>query len=188
VEASEREFVVNSLAEKRERLLAAVQGLTPEQRQYRPAPDCWSVEDCIEHLVLVETRVGASIERALNSPAEPEKAATVVGKESRMLRAVPDRSTRVKGPEAVMPTGRWPSLEELLAEFHKARERSIQFAAGTDADLRNHFFPHIVFGDLDCYQWLVFLAVHCERHVLQIEEVKADVNYPKDAAAARSTA
>src|ERR1700682_5942501 len=110
VEPSERAFVVNGLAEKRERLLAAVQGLTPEQRRYRPAPDCWSAEDCIEHLILVETRVADPIERALHSPPEPEKAAIVIGKESRLLKAVPDRSNRVKGPEATMPIGRWPSF------------------------------------------------------------------------------
>jgi uncharacterized damage-inducible protein DinB len=184
VEASEREFVVNSLAEKRERLLAAVQGLTPEQRAYRPAPDCWSVEDCLEHLILVETRVTDSMERVLKSPPEPDKAATVVGKERRILKAVPDRRTRVKAPESVAPAHRWPGFDELLGEFLKTRERSIQFASNTQADLRSHFFPHMVFGDLDCYQWLVFLSVHTERRVLQIEEIQADTNYPQGAAAA----
>lgn len=186
MEASEREWVVSRLVEKRERLLAAVQGLTPEQRAYRPAPDCWSIENCIEHLILVETRVLDSMERVLNSPPEPEKAATVVGKERRILKAVPNRSTRVNGPESTAPAHRWPGFDDLLDEFQKARKRSIQFACNTAADLHRHFFPHMIFGDLDCYQWLVFLSMHTERHVLQIEEIQADINYPKTAAPARA--
>jgi hypothetical protein len=54
----------------------------------------------------------------------------------------------------------------------------VKFAAETDSDLRNHFFPHMAFGDLDCYQWLVVLAQHSLRHALQIEEIKAHPAYP----------
>ena len=40
-------------------------------------------------------------------------------------------------------------------------------------DLRSHFFAHVAFGDLDCYQWLVAMGQHTLRHVAQIEEIKA---------------
>ena len=32
---------------------------------------------------------------------------------------------------------------------------------------------------LDAYEWLLFLAAHSERHTKQIDEVKADPNFPK---------
>ena len=179
MDASEREFVLQILKEKRELVLSAIAGFTPEQRAFRPRPDCWSVSDCVEHITLVETRVMDSIERQLNSPPEPEKAAAAAGKEQLILRAVPERSTRVTAPEAVRPTGRWPDFDELLGQFGKARDRSMKFAAETQADLRSHFFPHFVFRDLDCYQWLVFLGAHTERHVLQIEEIRADHGFPR---------
>ena len=178
MDATEREFVLHLLEAKRELLLSAISGLTSEHRDFRPRPDCWSVSDCVEHITLVETRVMDSIERRLKSAPEPEKAAAVAGKEKLILRAVPERGTRVKAPEAVTPTGRWPDFAELVGEFRKARERSLRFAAETEADLRSHFFPHTVFQDLDCYQWLVFLGAHCERHVLQIEEIRADPAFP----------
>ncbi len=176
--ATEREFVLQILEAKRDRLLDAIEGLTLEQRDFRPQLDCWSVSDCVEHLTLVETRVMDSIERQVKSAPEPEKAAAVAGKEKLILQAVPQRGTRVKAPEGVTPTGRWPDCDELLREFKKARERSMRYAGETEADLRIHFFPHIVFRDLDCYQWLVFLGAHCERHVLQIEEIKSDPAFP----------
>ena len=36
------------------------------------------------------------------------------------------------------------------------------------------------FGTLDGYQWLLLLSTHSERHTAQIEEVKADPNFPKE--------
>jgi hypothetical protein len=34
-------------------------------------------------------------------------------------------------------------------------------------------------GELDAYQWMLFMAAHSKRHLAQIEEVKADPNFPK---------
>jgi hypothetical protein len=60
----------------------------------------------------------------------------------------------------------------MLAEFRARRAQTIEFAESTQADLRSHFFAHITFGDLDCYQWLVAMGQHTLRHVAQIEEIK----------------
>ena len=73
---------------------------------------------------------------------------------------------------------RWVDMGEMVAELRKTRARTMEFVAETQADLRGHFFPHIAFGDLDCYQWLVVLGQHGMRHALQIEEIKADPAYP----------
>jgi hypothetical protein len=105
------------------------------------------------------------------------------GKEHVILDRVPARASRVKGPAQVMPSGRWPDFEELLRQFEAARERTLRFAAVTQADLRSRAFPHPFLGPLDCYQWLLFLAAHCERHSRQVEEVKADPGFPRERSA-----
>ena len=74
--------------------------------------------------------------------------------------------------------GRWPDTAELVGEWREARARTLAFAAETQADLRSHFFPHIAFGDLDCYQWLLVLGQHASRHGYQIEEIKSHPAYP----------
>ncbi len=78
-----------------------------------------------------------------------------------------------------MPKDRWPEFEELLRQFEAARERTLRFAAVTQADLRSRAFPHPFLGPLDCYQWLLFSAAHCVRHVRQMQEVKSDAAFPK---------
>jgi uncharacterized damage-inducible protein DinB len=178
MEATERKLVLDHLAASRERLLQAVQGLSAEQRAFQPAEDRWSVAGCVEHIIVVEDFVFQTMHRVLEAPPEPVKQAEVRRKDPIVIEKVPARTSRVMGPERVHPKNRWPDFEDLLRQFETTRQRSVTFAQGTEADLRSHFFPHPFLGDLDCYQWLLFLGLHCERHVRQLEEVKADPGFP----------
>jgi hypothetical protein len=80
--------------------------------------------------------------------------------------------------EALRPVGKWRDTGEMVAELRTARARTVAFVAATHANFREHFFRHIAFGDLDCYQWLVLIGQHAYRHAAQIEEIKADPGYP----------
>ncbi len=151
-------------------------GLSAEQRTFQPAEDRWSVAGCVEHIILTEDFVFQTIQRVLETPPKENQ---VRHKDPIVIERVPARTTRVMGPEMVHPKNRWPDFEALLGEFNATRRRSMSFAEETEADLRGHFFPHPFLGDLDCYQWLLFLGLHCERHVRQLEEVKADPGFPK---------
>jgi hypothetical protein len=182
VNTQEREFVVTRLRESRDRLLHTLGGLSPEQQTFRPAEDQWSVADCAEHVGMVENVIYERIQKALQEPPAPEKQPEVQSKTDFLLRALPDRSTRIKGPERLMPRREWKEFSELVAAFEAARKRTIDFASRAEADLHSHFFPHIVFSDLDCYQWLVLAALHCDRHVLQMKEVMAAPGYPQKVA------
>lgn len=178
MEAKERELAVAHLAHSRERLVLAVEGLSAEHRNFRPGEDRWSITDCIEHITVVENSVLNNIQNLLQAPPAPARRAEVQGKEQVVLEKVPARERRVKGPAEAMPNGRWPDFDELMQQFEATRQRSLRFCAVTQADLRNHFFPHPFLGLLDCYQWLLFLGTHCERHVRQMEEVMADPSFP----------
>ncbi len=74
--------------------------------------------------------------------------------------------------------GGWADAADLLEELKQARARTLAFIAEEHGELREHFFAHIVFGDLDCYQWLVVLARHMDRHLQQVEEGKRDSGFP----------
>jgi len=178
VEAAERELVVENLAQSRERLILTIEGLSKEQRNFRPSEDRWSIADCIEHITIVESNILRGIQKVLQAPPEPARQDEVRGKDKMILEKVPARRQRVKGPAEAMPRGRWPDFEELVRQFEATRERSLRFSAVTQADLRKHFFPHPLLGLLDCHQWLLFLGAHCERHVRQMEEVKSDPAFP----------
>jgi len=185
MEKTDRELVQKLLTENREFLCRTVAGLTAEQRAFKPAGDRWSIADCIEHAVVVESRVLGNIQKTLEAPAPSEKPDTA-GKDRVIIEQVPVRSTPVQGPPALMPTGRWADCDEALREFEAARERTLQFATSTEADLRAYTFPHPVLGPLDCYQWLLAIAAHCQRHVHQMEEIKASPAFPASAESAQA--
>jgi hypothetical protein len=183
MEKTEREFLLRYLAQSREQLLGTVEGLNERQQRFRPARDRWSVADCVEHVSLVEKGILGKIQTALLAPPQTQNQPRT-GLDAVILTRVPNRSTRVTAPREALPAGRWADFAELLRMFEAARERSLRFAAVTQSDLRGHFFLHPALGDLDCYQWLLFLGAHSERHARQAEEVIADPEFPRGAGSA----
>jgi hypothetical protein len=178
METRERQFVMEELTSSDASLLELMEGLTPEQWNFRETPERWSIAEIVEHLILFENFILLTIAMVLEAPPEPGKRALAAGKESLVLGLARARGTKIQARASVRPVGNWPDTNERIAEFRRTRARTITFAAETEADLRNHFFPHLAFGDLDCYQWLVVLAQHGARHALQIEQIKADPAYP----------
>jgi hypothetical protein len=174
----ERQLVLDQLVSSELRLLALVTHLTPEQWNFREKPGRWSIAENLEHLTAFENFIMEAVQKVLSDPAEPDKREQVARKDFLVLGLANDRSTKFNAREIVRPSGRWPDKDELIAEFRKTRARTVAFAEETRADLRNHFFAHIAFGDLDCYQWLIVLGQHGARHAFQIEEIKADLLYP----------
>ena len=167
----EREFVVEELRASEARLVEVVRDVTPAQAMYRTGPERWSIAEVLEHLVVWESFMLGAVRGALDRPQEPEKRGAVAGKDSLVLGLAASRDKPLKSREAAQPTGRWSDFGEMMAEFRARRARTVEFAETTQADLRSHFFAHVTFGDLDCYQWLVAMGQHTLRHVGQIEEI-----------------
>jgi DinB superfamily len=178
--AEEREFLVAELMGSEARVLRAVNGLSVAQWNFREGPERWSIAEIVEHLVVFEEFIRGAVQRVLQQAAEPEKRAEVAAKEPLVLGLAESRGTRFVAREAARPVGRWLDAAELVAELKKARARTLAFVAEGHGDLREHFFAHIVFGDLDCYQWLVVLARHMDRHVRQVDEVMGAPGFPVD--------
>jgi uncharacterized damage-inducible protein DinB len=179
---TERERAVSYLAQTRDNLLRAARGLSPAQLQFKPAPGRWSVADCLEHIIVVENRVLEGISNALQQPADPSKRSAFDGNDDELLQIVTDRTNRRQAPEIIHPSNRWPH-DQLVPEFQATRARTVELAGSTHGDPRRHFFPHRAFGELDCYQWLLLVAAHGDRHRAQIEEVAAHPDFPRAAAA-----
>jgi hypothetical protein len=177
----EREFALKQFETSRDNFLKSIAGLSQKQWTFKPAPDRWSVAEVAEHITVSESTLGGLVEQKLmQSPAAPEKRAEVKGKDDLILQRVPDRSHKAQAPEFLRPTGRFATEADLTKAFEDARKANIDYIRTTNDDLRDHFFDHPVFGTLDGYQWLLLISTHSARHTAQIEEVKADPNFPKE--------
>lgn len=136
------------------------------------------MRQCVEHIAVTEMGV---LQRIRGSLSQPAPAGLSVKRDSMILQVMPDRSRKASAPAEVAPAGR-PEFEkpsQALAAFERTRRTTQEFISSTDADLRAHGVNHFALGDLDAYQWVLFLAGHCERHTKQLEEVIADPNFPK---------
>jgi len=179
--AAEREFALNSLQATRDAFLKSIAGLSEKQWRFEPGPDRWSVAEVSEHIAISESSLlGLVQKQIMASPADPTKRAEVAGKDETILKMVPDRSHKVQAPEFLKPTNRWATQAELTKAFEDSRKATMDYVRTTNDDLRDHFGPHPMLGPLDAYQWILLISAHSERHTKQIEEVKADPNFPKE--------
>jgi hypothetical protein len=175
----EREDAVANLEATRKAFLASLQGLSDAQFHFKPAPDRWSVAEVAEHIALSEDRMFTNVtERIMHSPADPKLLAEV-RRDNDWLHMVEDRSHKIKAPEILRPTGRFPTVESVTVAFTQSRDKSIAYIQVTQDELHGHVGPHPVLKVLDGYQWLLLMSAHSARHVAQMAEVKADPNFPK---------
>jgi uncharacterized damage-inducible protein DinB len=168
MEAGDRNQVLKLLAESRDALCAAAAGVSDEQSRMRPAPDCWSVLDCVEHVAITEHFMFTTI--ATNSaPAPPSGDRT---REELFLREIPNRAKKIAAPERAHPKGRFPTLAVALEQFNQSRARTIDYVVHCEKDLRAHTAPHILFGTITIQEFLLVIALHPARHAAQIREVR----------------
>jgi len=178
---AERELALKSFQATRDNFLKSIAGLSPKQWAFKPAPDRWSVAEVAEHIAVSESSLFELVQtRVMQSPAAPEKREQVKGKDEMVLERIPDRTHKAQAPEFLRPTGRWATEADLTKAFEASRKATMDYIRTTNDDLRDHFFDHPVLGTLDGYQWLLLISAHSARHTAQIEEVKADPNFPKE--------
>jgi hypothetical protein len=173
----DRQKAIHVLTKTRQILLDAVDGVTENQARWKPAPDRWSILEYTEHLAVSDDGLVALVQKSLQTPAKIETAEERHERETK-IRATPIPRGVNKAPHALRPSGRFASLAEAVTAFLAARERTMQYAATTQDDLRSHFSPHPVLGELDAYQWLTGNAHHAETHAGHIREIKALDGFP----------
>jgi len=173
----ERERALELLNRSRQTLLEAVQGVTDVQARWKPPEERWTILEYVEHLAVSDDALVDLVRRSLKSPAQPETEEERRAREQK-IRETPVPRGANRAPEEIKPAGRFASLEEAMAYFLAARERTIRYATTTQDDLRSHFVPHSVLGPLDAYQWLTGNARHAETHAGHIREIRAMADFP----------
>ena len=177
--ASDNQKMVQDLERTQAKFLKSIEGLSEAQWNFKPAPDRWSVAECAEHIAAAEPFIRNMIEPVLKKEATPEMVKEGIRKDEFLSAALVDRSKKFNAPEPLIPTNRFGSAAAAIEAFKKERAKTIELAAD-GGDLRTHADKHFLLGPLDAYGWFLFLSGHSERHTLQIDEVKAHADFPKN--------
>jgi len=181
VSEKERAALVEYLTTMRDQVLADSAKLTPEQWNFKTAPERWSVGEVVQHLALAESLLFDLQQKTLTGPpATAEQLAATKGKDDMIRKVIPDRTKKAQAPEPLQPAkaGDMGGQAAIVSAFRDRRNKTIEYASKTKDDLRGRVADSPV-GPLDAYQWLLFMAAHSERHLAQLREVKADPKFPK---------
>ena len=174
----EKEHALQYLESTKKDVLDATKGLSEAQWNFKPGPDRWSVAQVMEHIAAAEDfiRVDFVQKKVMTLPAgDPGR--DVKKMDAAVEAMIPDRSHKAQAPEPLVPNNRFGSPEGSLNHFLESRETTEQFLRSTPG-LRDHVMDGPV-GKMDGYEFILFIAAHSERHLKQINEVKADPNFPK---------
>jgi hypothetical protein len=175
---ADKDRALKYLESTKQGVLDATAGLSDAQWNFKSAPDRWSVAEVTEHIAAGEAMLqGMIFEQIMKSPAQPE-ATDEKAVDDQVLAMIPDRGHKAQAPEPLKPTNRFGSPQESLKHFIESRQKTEDFLKQHD-DLRTHAADSPLGKKLDAYQWILFVAAHSERHTKQINEVKADPNFPK---------
>ena len=129
----------------------------------------------VEHLVIVEARVGAAIRRAWQAlKAEgdlPPWDATRV--DPGKLEGLAEMSFPVTSPEGSRPSGEGtlPDHLDALAERRGRLLALVDDMSPHDASTAG--WEHFAFGRLNLPEWILFLALHERRHAGQVRRIAA---------------
>jgi hypothetical protein len=175
----ERDRALSELYVSRKQFLDSVAGLSEAQWNFKPAPAVWSIAECAEHIAVADDLLLNGLPKLMQSPAEPQKRAEVKGKDELVLKQTLDRSHKFQAPEMLVPKHRWPNEAALVEHFKETRDHLLDYVRTTEDDLRDHFTQHPAFKTVDAYQFILLMSAHCQRHTLQLNEVKQAPGFPK---------
>jgi hypothetical protein len=176
----ERKSAASLLKDTESGVLNSVKGLSDAQLKYKPAPDRWSVEECLKHIAISEQMIWGMIDNTMKQPANPDKRIDIKVTDDDIIKRLEDRSTKIKTMDPLKPENTpFTSPADALASFKDNRGKLIDYVKKTQDDLRDHI-ASLPIGTYDCYQLILLIGAHSNRHTQQIEEVKADPNFPKN--------
>src|SRR5579872_7312121 len=169
----DQKFLLDYFKQTRADFENATKGLSDAQWNFKSGPDRWSVAEVSEHIAKAEQYLSDTVtQKVMASPAATaEQKAKTKGAEEKVLNQIPDRSHKAQAPDVLQPTKKWKDRTELMKAYSDTRASEEEFITTNFAELRNHVASSPI-GDLDAYEWMLFIAAHTKRHTAQILEVK----------------
>ncbi|HET7456852.1 MAG TPA: DinB family protein [Gemmatimonadaceae bacterium] len=164
------------LARTRSALLAAVDAVPESRRETPPTPGAWSVAQVLDHLALVEdgsTRLLTKrVARAREAGLGPDRETSSL-LHSLDASGLGSRAQRLDAPEIVLPRA-GATAAGSAAALRESRASLLALLREVDGlDLSAVRATHGRLGDIDAYQWVLFLGMHEARHTEQLAEIAA---------------
>jgi uncharacterized damage-inducible protein DinB len=164
------------LKQSAKEFLAAIDNVSSEQWNFKAGNLRHTIGEEAEHICFSEQELQKVITAALKGDNAAAKGAELKGKEQKVRELMLDAA---KGAENFKARGRINSKLEVLEYFAAAHDKLLKLLAGAQ-ELDTHIYkhPNKDYGELTARQWFYYVAYHKQRHVKQIEAIKAHPDYP----------
>ncbi len=158
--------------EKRTELLKSFADVSGDRLCRRATDDGWSVAEILEHLRMVEAgvarlitkRVGQAREAGLGDEKSTDPVLPTFDQHAARLEAAVMQSPATVTPRANV------DISEAVEGLESSREALRAAAVSADGLAIGEIkHTHPVLGELDLYQWLIFVGQHEGRHKKQIQ-------------------
>ncbi len=170
--------VITAMDESRSALMVTVADAGGAFAAVRPNEEAWSVAEILTHLALVEAGVARLVASSVrwarnNGVAEEVSDESVLATLDQFGVATPTR--KLKAP-AMVDVGPGANMTEAVGSLTGSRAELRQaLIDGDGLDLASVVRPHVRLGEINIYQWALFVAQHEERHRKQIEATLREV-------------
>lgn len=175
----ERKSAMALMKDTKTAALKSIKGLSEAQLNFKSSQDRCSIKECMYHIAVSEKFLWDMLEVTLKDHSNPEKRAGIKMTDEQLIKMVEDRNFKIKTVESFESAKiSYKTLDQVINSFKSKRLDHIKYIKTTTEDLRNHVVQ-MSFGSLDCYQLCLMMAAYSNREAQQIEEIKAEPNFPK---------
>jgi uncharacterized damage-inducible protein DinB len=162
------------------RLYELLRACSEAQACFRPAAEKWSIGELARHVALAQGGILRTIRKRLDE-AEAAEVAPDLDTSSALgsldfLRE--GAQARLASPRSLVPEHGHPLDETLRALRAQEAELEALLPRLARRDLTRLKFAHPFFGELDVYQWILFLGAHAARHAGQMADVRTHPGFP----------
>ena len=169
---SEKQALQARLDESRMLWLGSLKGVSEEDAHFSPGPGQWNILQVAEHVATAERQMLALWAKTATPGGSPRE------KDEMLIAAQGDRNKKNPAPDRSMPMGRFKSLADAESAFLVNRDASMSALAEAEG-LRERIVNHPLAGVIDGYQLFLIMALHPQRHVYQVEEIKNHPAFPR---------
>jgi hypothetical protein len=178
------ENTVNELRQAADEARESFGSLTPEQLNWKPAADSWSVAQCLDHLILTNEELIAPLKKKLAGDKNTfwESWSPLTGFFGGFLRkSLRSDAKKFKAPsKTIVPPSDLPAdIVERFVENIEKMSAMIISAEKLDAQktiITSPFMGLITYRLSDGFD---IITEHCKRHIRQAKRVTLSVDFPQ---------
>ncbi len=90
----ERKDAIDQLAKTEQGVFNSLKGLSDTQLNFKPAPDRWSISECVKHIAVTEMFLWKITDSVLKQPADAAKRSAIKVTDDQVLQMIESRAQK----------------------------------------------------------------------------------------------